>query len=214
MKRDNDVELLSAYVDGISELSLAERKSLDDLLARDPALRAQEVETRALIGELRDLSPAGGEPDWTALERGIGAAVASLPARTWWQRFRWRIVVPGVALAMTAAILALVMRPPAEPPVPAPAPTVEATPVLAPDDATDELGASIPLWLDGTDLDVALEAAELFDLDVELDPEDVPATAELLPPTDLEWVDELDDEALDRAEQFLEHPRPNPRGPS
>lgn len=212
MKRDSergDVELLSAYVDGVSELSLDERKRVDDLVARDPAVRAMESDTRALLGELRDLPPPGNEPDWSALERGIGEAVATLPPRTWWQRWRWRVVVPGVALAMTAAILALVLRPdaPVQEDV---APVVEhAAPVEV---EADELAASTPLWLDGTDLEVALEAAELFDLEWDLDPEVLPATAELLPPTDLEWVDELDPDALERAEQFLDHP--HPRGPS
>jgi hypothetical protein len=212
MQRDSergDVELLSAYVDGVSELSLDERKRVDDLLARDPALRAMETDTRALLGELRDLPPPGGEPDWSTLERGIGAAVAELEPRTWWQRWRWRVVVPGVALAMTAALLALVLRPDA-PQTALPDPVVEAP---APADEADELTASTPLWLDGTDLEVALEAAELFDLEWDLDAESVPETAELLPPTNLDWIDELDDDALDRAEQYLEHPR-NHRGPS
>jgi hypothetical protein len=215
MKRDSergDVELLSAYVDGVSELPLDERKRVDDLLARDPALRAVETDTRALLGELRELSPLGKEPDWSALERGIGDAVAEVEPRSWWQRARWRhFVIPGLALAMTAAILALVLRPdvlphaaPTEPPV------VEAPAV----DESDELSASTPLWLDGTDLEVALEAAELFDLEWDLDSESVPETAELLVPTNLEWVEELDGEALDRAEQYLEHPGNHGRGPT
>ena len=206
MRRDKDrgdVELLSAYVDGVSELSLDERKRVDDLLARDP-------ESRALIGQLRDLPPAGGEPDWSALERGIGDAVGQLETSTpWWQRLRWRFVVPAVAIAMTAAILALVLHDP-KPAITEPTPPVVEAPV---DDITDDLATSTPLWLDGTDLEVALEAAELFDLDWELDEEALPETAELLPPTDLEWVDELDGESLDRAEQYLEHPR-HRRGPS
>lgn len=214
MRRDKDrgdVELLSAYVDGVSELSLDERKRVDDLIARDPSLRQAEGETRALIGQLRDLPPLGNEPDWSALERGIGDAVGQLETRApWWQRLRWRFIVPGVAIAMTAAILALVLHDP-KPTItePTPMPVVE-TPD---DDLMDELAVSTPLWLDGTDLEVAIEAAELFDLDWELDEESLPETAELLPPTDLEWVDELDGESLERAEQYLEHPR-HRRGPS
>jgi hypothetical protein len=215
MRRDEDrgdVELLSAYVDGVSELSLDERKRVDDLLARDPSLRQAEGETRALIGQLRDLPPAGNEPDWSALERGIGDAVGQLETRApWWQRLRWRFIVPGVALAMTAAILALVLHAPDRSAItePTPPPVVHA-PF---DDSGDELSASTPLWLDGTDLDVAFEAAELFDLDWDLDEASLPETAELLPPTDLEWVDDLDPDSLDRAEQFLDHPR-HQRGPS
>jgi hypothetical protein len=201
-----DVELLAAYVDGVAELSLDERKRVDDLLARDPALRAQEGDTRVLVGQLRELPPEGGEPDWSALEKGIHAAVANVahPTRPpWWAR--WRLLVPGVALAITAAIVAIVLRSPRSvAPVEAPVTRVE---VVAPvDTVEDEPLASVPLWLDGTDLDVALEAAELFDLDGDLDEAAVPATAELLPPTDLGWVDDLDPDALDRAEQFLDRP--------
>lgn len=215
-----DGELLSAYVDGVAELSLEERKRVDDLLARDPALREQEAATRALIGELRDLPPAGTEPDWSALERSIGDAVGETVPQPWWQRLRWRFIVPGVALAMTAAILALVLHdpPPQATDAPAPPPITkqDAPPT---DDGVDELTTSTPLWLDGTDLEVALEAAELFDLEWELDEEALPETAELLPPagsTDERieaWIDELDGESLERAEQFLDQPRDR-RGPS
>jgi hypothetical protein len=206
-----DVELLAAYVDGVAELSLDERKRVDDLLARDPALRAQEAETRALVGQLRDLPPEGGEPDWSALENGIKAAVTNDEPSPWWARLRWRYIVPGVALAMTAAIVALVLRDPAPKPEPA---IVKSAPPVAPiETVEDDPMASTPLWLDGTDLDVALEAAELFDLEWDLDEESLPETAELLPPTDLGWIDELDPDALERAEQFLERPR-NHRGPT
>ena len=203
-----DVELLAAYVDGVAELSLDERKRVDDLLARDPALRTQETETRALIGKLRDLPPHGNEPDWSALEKGIGDAVGKIDPTPWYARLRWRFIVPGVALAMTAAILALVLHDPK----PTEQPTAPVAPIapiapIAKDDPADDPWFSVPLWLDGTDLDVALEAAEMFDLEWDLDEESVPATAELLPPTDLEWIDDLDTESLDRAEQFLEKPR-------
>lgn len=214
MRRDNDrgdVELLAAYVDGVSELSLDERKRVDDLLARDPALRETESQTRALIGALRDLPPAGNEPDWSALERGIGDAVRTLDAQSWWQRMRLRFIVPAVALAMAVAILALVLHDP-KPSVESPEPPPPVVEVVV-DDTADELAASTPLWLDGTDLEVAIDAAELFDVDWDLDEASLPATAELLPPTDLEWIDELDGDSLDRAEQFLDQPR-HDRGPS
>lgn len=213
MRRDNDRgdgELLAAYVDGVAELSLDERKRVDDLLARDPALRQTEGETRALIGQLRELPRPGSEPDWSALERGIGDAVRTIDPQSWWQRMRWRFIVPGVALAMTSALLALVLHEPKPSEQAPPAPIVDTTTT---DDDSDELAASTPLWLDGTDLDVALEAAELFDLDWNLDEEALPETAELLPPSDLEWIDELDGESLDRAEEFLDEPR-HRRGPS
>ena len=223
MRRDSergDVELLSAYVDGVAELSLDERKRVDDLLARDASLRDAERDTRALLGQLRDIPPTGNEPDWSALERSIGDAVgADVPTRSafgaFWQRVRWRFVVPVVALAMTAAILALVLHDP-EPATTTPplAPVVHVQPPVV-EDTTDELTASTPLWLDGTDLEVAIEAAELFDLDWDLDEESLPETAELLPPTDLEWIDDLDGESLERAERYLDGPHHHGRkGPS
>jgi hypothetical protein len=209
-----DAELLAAYVDGVAELSLDERKRVDDLIARDPALRMDEAATRELIGQLRDLPPAGNEPDWAALERGISDAVGKDVPQSWWQRMRWRFIVPGVALAMTAAILALVLHDPEPASTVAPQPPAPIATEPALDEVFgDELTTSTPLWLDGTDLEVAIEAAELFDLEWELDEEAVPETAELLPPTDLEWVDELDGESLDRVEKFLDHPR-HRRGPS
>src|SRR5512139_2777729 len=185
-----DAELLAAYVDGVAELSLEERKRIDDLLARAPALRATEAETRTLLGQLRELPPHGNEPDWAALERSIGDAVGNEPPQTWWQRMRWRLIVPGVALATVAAVVALVVHDP-RPVADAPTPpiTKQDEPPVVVDDAPDELSASIPLWLDGTDLEVAIEAAELFDLEWDLDDDALPETAELLPPTDLEWID-------------------------
>ena len=210
-----DVELLAAYVDGVAELSLDERKRVDDLLARDPSLRTDEAATRDLIGELRDLPPPGTEPDWSALERGSADAVGKDVPRSWWQRWRWRLAVPGVALAMTAAIVALVAHPRnGQLHRTLVAPPAQVDPIAVEMVEEADLSTSTPLWLDGTDLEVAIEAAEMFDLDWDLDEASLPETAELLPPTDLEWVDELDGESLDRAEQFLDHPHHNRRGPS
>ena len=215
MRRDRergDAELLSAYVDGVAELSLDERKRVDDLLARDPSLRADESATRELLGQLRELAPQGGEPDWNALERSIGDAVGDMPV-PWYQRLRWRWIVPAVTLATAAAVSMLVVHEPATAKLDGAIVKIEPPPAPALD--VDELALlSTPLWLDGTDLEVAIEAAELFDLEWDLDDEEaLPATAELLPPTDLEWIDELDGESLDRAEQFLAE-TPRERGPS
>jgi len=220
MRRDpkqdrGDAELLTAYVDGVSELTIEERKRVDDLLARDPSLREQEGATRTLLHQLRDLPPPmpgrranDNEPDWNALERSIREAVGDEVPRPWYARMRWRFIVPGVALAMTAAILALVLHDPETQPAPT-QPIVKDEPQLPVDDTgtdEDEDFASTPLWLDGTDLEVAIESAEMFDLEWELDEESVPETADLLTPTDLGWVDELDADDLDRAEKFLDRP--------
>ena len=218
MRRDRDrgdAELLSAYVDGVAELSLEERKRVDDLLARDPSLRADEGATRELLGKLRELPPQGGEPDWNALERSIGDAVGQNVPVPWYQRLRWRWIVPAVTLATASAILVLVVQDPSTAKLDGSIVKIEQSEPQPPEplDAEDLAVLSTPLWLDGTDLEVAIEAAELFDLEWDLDEESLPETAELLPPTNLEWIDELDGESLDRAEQFLDE-RPRRRGPS
>ena len=218
MRRDRDrgdAELLSAYVDGVAELSLDERKRVDDLLARDPSLRADEGATRELLGKLRELPPQGGEPDWNALERSIGDAVGKDVPVPWYQRLRWRWIVPAVTLATAAAILVLVVQAPPTAKLDRSIVKIDPSEPQPPEplDVEDLAVLSTPLWLDGTDLEVAIEAAELFDLEWDLDEESLPETAELLPPTNLEWIDELDGESLDRAEQFLDE-RPRRRGPS
>ncbi|HWU85966.1 MAG TPA: hypothetical protein VN253_01775, partial [Kofleriaceae bacterium] len=124
MRRDprSPSELLAAYVDGVSELPAGERRALEERLADDEALRAEAAETRGLIGKLRELPRDGGEPDWAVLERSICDAVGAEVPRSWWRRFGWRWVVPGMALAATAAVAALVLHAPAREAGPAPAP--------------------------------------------------------------------------------------------
>src|SRR5258705_11888029 len=87
-------ELLAAYVDGVSELTPEDRRRVEDCLASDARARADETATRELLGQLRDLPPPGGAPDWAALERSIGDAVGPTAPRSWWRRFGWRLVVP------------------------------------------------------------------------------------------------------------------------
>lgn len=216
MRRDRDrgdAELLSAYVDGVAELSLDERKRVDDLLARDPALRADEAAARELLGQLRDLPPVGSEPDWAALERSIGDAVGRDVPVPWYQRLRWRFIVPVLALGAAAAILVLVVQPPETAPLDGPI-VRHALPAPAPV-APNDTDLTVPLWLDGSSLEVALDAIDPFELEWELAIEGpVPATAELLPPTDLAWVDELDSEALDVVEDMLDAPPAPHGGPS
>ena len=216
MRRDRDrgdAELLSAYVDGVAELSLDERKRIDDLLARDPALRADEAATRELLGQLRELPPVGGEPDWTALERSIGDAVGRDVPVPWYQRLRWRWIVPAVTLAAGAALVALVMHdrtPAAE----EPAPTLVKHAQPAP---PAESPSTVPLWLDGASLELDADEIDLFELEWELavDDAELPAPA-LVPPSELalaEWIDELDADELDVVEEALDE-RPREGGPS
>ncbi|HEU0030985.1 MAG TPA: hypothetical protein VFQ53_10135 [Kofleriaceae bacterium] len=204
MRRDpaDSNDLLAAYVDGVSELSPEERRRVEALLADDPAARADEAATRALLGELRELPAMGQAPDWAALERSIGDAVGPKVPRAWWRS--WRFVLPGLALAATAAIVLVIAHGPAPQPrevVTAPVRSHDAPPVSA----EPEHGVAA-LWLDGhaVELDPAT-AAELdaaFD-DDELD--DIPVD-ELIAPSDLAWIDELDDSELERAERWLDEP--------
>jgi hypothetical protein len=200
-KRDD--ELLSAYVDGIGELTPDERRLVDLALA-DPAVRADEGATRELLGELRELPPAGGPPDWTALERSIAEATGpAVPRPPWWSR--WRFALPAFALAASAAIVFLVVRPDREDvpvaPVadnPSAPPSVEPAPVFA-------------IYLDGTGMEIELTAEDLLDDpfdDLVADDGMLEVVApDMIAPDDLAWVDDLDAEDLERVESYLERGR-------
>src|SRR5690349_20622439 len=94
---DARTALLTAYVDGVAELPIDERRAVEAWLADDPAGRAEADGVQALLGQLRALPPRtdagdapGGEPDWSAMERSIRQAVADLPVRMpWWRRWQW-----------------------------------------------------------------------------------------------------------------------------
>lgn len=206
MREDKSADdLLAAYVDGVTELSPDERRRVEARLD-DPGTRTEEQATRTLLGQLRELPPTGSDPDWSALERSIHDAVGPDVPRSWWRGWRWAI--PAVALAATAAICFVLLQRPGShdavvviPPAPA-VPDIERAP------ATD----SVALWLDGRQVDVPSDADELLD-DPLLELEDPAFVDGLLAPSDLAWaIDELDDEALDRAEKLLEHPQRRKKG--
>jgi len=201
-------DLLAAYVDGVTELSPDERRGVEALLD-DPAAKRDEQSTRALIGQLRELPPAHGEPDWTALERSINQAVGPSVPRSWWRGWRW--VVPGLAIAATAAILLFVHRD-SEPVLPvAGNPSAPLVPSAAERPAPD----TVALWLDGRQVDVGLDADDLLE-DPLLGAGDPGLLDEgLLSPADLAWasegsiegsIEELDEDSLQRAERALEQP--------
>lgn len=181
-------DLLSAYVDGVTELSADERRGVEAAL---PALRAEETEVRGLIDQLRALPAEGAEPDWSAMERSIRAAVGASVPRPWWQRWTW---IAPISTCATAAIVLLLVwgrptamstwTPPEVPRVTAPAPREP---------------EAIALWLDGDVLDVDGSALEALAPPDAVDDEAVG----LLPASDLAWVDKLDDAAIDRAERWL-----------
>jgi hypothetical protein len=60
------------------------------------------------------------------------------------------------------------------------------------------------VWIDGKFVDVSDVDPDLLLDDSDEPPADVADDDALLPPSDLGWVDQLDDRALDRAEHWLE----------
>jgi hypothetical protein len=149
-----------------------------------------------LVSRLRALPSEGKEPDWTALEREIRLAVGPQVPTSWWRKLRW--LVPAGAIVTGAAIALLVMnhhsvvlteptttqsRPPIEQPTP---------------DTT-------ALWLDGHAVEVGddFDPSSLYDDDGSEEIAD--DSNALLPVDNLQWIDSLDDHALDRAEHWLDH---------
>jgi anti-sigma factor RsiW len=190
-------ELLSAYVDGVGELTTDERKTVEARLAEDPAWRDEADATRSLLGHLRELPDEGAEPDWSAMERAIRDEVGPTVPRPWWRGWRW--LVPIGALAMAGAVLLLVLRTPETPTdVGAREPERRDAGVPIAPPAADE-PSTVPLWLDGSAVEVDLQTAELQD---DEDPAD-DAELGLLPTEDLAWVDELGDDDIAAAEAWL-----------
>lgn len=202
---EQDAELLAAYVDGVAELAPDERHRVAARLTRDPEARADQAAVQTLLDQLRALPPEGAEPDWTAMERSIRAAVGRDVPRPWWRR-RWKILAPATMLATAAAVVLVIWARPA----PAPAPVAAAGerpgdhPAAVDPHPAEEI---VALWLDGTEVDVELSASDLLGGDGDDDDDPAPPDAGtepgLLPSTNLAWVDGLDEDALDRAEQWL-----------
>ncbi len=187
MPRREDEELLAAYLDGVAELTPDERKR-----AEAAASPAELAATRAILGELRAMSPESTtEPDWAAMERSISLTVGQRIPRPWWS-ISWRWALPVIACATAAIAIVVATRPDttAEP----------VAHVQAPKPVAEHPNSDAPMvYLDGeaTDID-AVDPAALDDL------EETPdiADEENLIPND-HWIDQLDDRALDRAEQML-----------
>lgn len=197
-ERDPD-ELLAAYVDGVGELTAAERKAVEARLADDPAWRDEADATRGLLGRLRELPGEGAEPDWSAMEHAIRAEVGPAAPRIWWRGWRW--LVPIGALAMAGAVLLLVLRAPAPRTVGTRAPIDAGVPGVAPAPPAPPAGGSetAALWLDGAAVEIDLQAADLGD-----EPEPLgDAELGLIPNDDLAWVDELGDDDIAAAEAWL-----------
>jgi anti-sigma factor RsiW len=200
-----DEELLAAYCDGVTELSLEERKRVEALLARAETARTNEAATRSMIGALRDLPAEGTEPDWTAMERAIRAQVPDDVPRQWWRPvWRWLVPVTAVATMATIALLAFGDREregeraePVREPIAVVVDAGVESPVPAP-------AEHVAVHLDGEDIMLEATDDELLDVDDMLLGEgdmDVPG---LLSSDDLAWIDDLDDDAAAFAEQWLD----------
>jgi len=214
-------ELLTAYVDGVTELAPEDRRRVEARLASDPGARAEQAAVRTLLERLRSASGRAGdgsaqpaEPDWAAMERSIRLAVGPEVPRSWWRRWRW--LAPTATFASAATVMALMWARPTQRAAPelTAGPGGASHPMLASHPVPDP-GARdapppddiVPLWLDGDEVDVELSASELLgDTGAGDDAADRASAADevgLLPATDLAWVDHLDDAALDRAERWL-----------
>ncbi len=205
--RPTSETLLTAYVDGVGELEVEERRRVERFLS-EPAMRAEHAATRDLLDQLRALPDETPPVDWAAMERAIHAEVGDeVPRRSWFHR--WRFALPAFALVGAAAIVFLAIRsqdwldevsPIAFVPNPVPD---HKLPVF------EQVDDRVTVYLDGTDLEIA-DTAELDDELADLELEDVPdideASLGFLEPSDLAWIDDLDDDALGRAEKALAQP--------
>lgn len=201
----NTSELLAAYVDGVAELTTDERKRVEARLADDGALRREADELRGLLGELRELPAHPSEPDWSALERSIGEAVGPETPRSWW-RTRWRWIVPGCALVVAAAILAIVLHRPDTP--------VQPPELVVPQQLQTPVRETVALWLDGRAIEVPVTAERALD---ELDDDDellesaaalMPTSGDVLEDPGFAFLDDLDDATLERVRAALEQASP------
>jgi anti-sigma factor RsiW len=203
---EREPALLTAYVDGIAELSPDERRGIEARLAGDPRARADEAAVRTLLDQLRSLPAEGSEPDWMAMERSIRQAVGHEVPRPWWRRWRW--IAPAAMLATAAAVLLVMWARPASVAPPDPPVAARSAP---PSPAPRTAEQIVPLWLDGAEVDVDLSASDMLgDTELGTSGDEDPAQSgadidevALLPATDLAWIDRLDDAAIDRAERWL-----------
>lgn len=163
-----------------------------------------DADDRALIDRLRALPGEGNEPDWTALERQIRSALPAEAPRPWWRRWRFLLPVGSLAVVAAIALLWLHRSEPAAPPVATTSHEVAHHELVAPAEP------AMSMWLGGKIVEVDDLDSALPD-EVDRDARDALATSDegaesvgsILPVTDLNWIDSLDDSALDRAETWL-----------
>jgi hypothetical protein len=161
-------------------------------------------EEEQLVARLRAMPSEGSDPDWVVLEREIRLAVGPnadpFSARSWWRKWRW--MVPASALVAMAAVALFVMHHQHE--------IAETKPValIAPPVAAvehDDNNAPAAVYLDGE----PVEVDDTFDPSTLLDDDGSEELTDnshaLLPSDNLQWIDSLDEHALDRAEHWLDH---------
>jgi hypothetical protein len=203
----DDEELLTAYLDGVGELTPDERRHVEQRLANDPALRRDADEIRSLLDRARKLPSEANEPDWSALERQIRETVGPNVPLPWWRRARW--IAPIGTLVTTAAIALLWLHHVptqtaiythdsgvaalATPPVVA---AVEPPAPAAPPPTTT-------MYIDGQVIDISNVDPEALMDDDAGDNTAAATDNAVLPAADYNWIDGLDDKAMERAERWL-----------
>lgn len=198
-----DEELVSAYVDGVAELTPDERRRVEHALAATPELRAEADAIRGVLAQSRALVSSGSEPDWSALERQIREVVGTVVPVPWWRRTRW--LAPAGALVTTAAIaLVWLHHVPTDRVAPRDSGTIAIAAPTTPSVAEPSAPATAPttMYIDGEVIDLGNVDPEKLLID-DSDPADTADGDGLLPVTDYGWVDGLDDKAMERAERWL-----------
>jgi len=196
-----DDELLTAYVDGVGELTPDERRRVEHRLAAEPALRGEADAIRAVLDQSRASARVANEPDWAALERQIRDAVGPSVPVPWWRRARW--LAPMGALVTTAAIaLVWLHHAPVDHAMIAPRDAGSLAVVAAPAVAEPTQAPPAAMYIDGQVIDLGNVDPEQLLID-DSAPDDTADSDGLLPVTDYGWVDKLDDKAMERAERWL-----------
>lgn len=201
-------ELIAAYADDPRSLTAAERRAVEARCAEDPAAQRMLAEARAALAALRQTAPPAVEPDWTAFGAQLRDAIAREPAPRQVRRRRGLVAAGAFAALAAIAVLLWQTKRPARPLDGARATLTDAAAAetMTDDLPTDEdLAAelAVPDDLGGITVDDELidEAAALADEPHLPGDDDVPELDPLVP--DGAWIDELSDEDLDRAIEWL-----------
>lgn len=195
-------ELIAAYADDPASLTADERRAVESRCAADPDAARMLADAREALAALRQSEPPATEPDWTALGAQIRDAIAREPAPV--RVRRRRALVAAGALAAIAAIAILLWQAKRQARRDHQRVTItDAAPAEADLPSDEDLAAEldVPDDLGGITVD-----DELIDEAAALEPDlhgedDVPELDPLVP--DGAWIDDLSDEDLDRAIEWL-----------